>query len=84
MSFTTQGLQQGFRIGFNTNIVPLRSARGNHLSATHHLDVLSQYIDGELQSGRVAELPNASTFSGIQISPLDLIPKKKADLVNGG
>ena len=74
--FSTQGLQYGFRIGFQTDIVQLRSARANHQSVVYHLGVLSQYFDREVQTGRITELPNALTVLGVQISPLGLIPKK--------
>ena len=46
-----QGLQQGHRIGFNNTRVRLQSARSNHQSVVHHPDMLSQYIDEELQKG---------------------------------
>jgi len=75
-SYIVQGLERGFRIGFNSDNVSLRSARANHQSAALHPDVLSQYIDKELQNGRVAELPNPSSFPAIHISPLGLVPKK--------
>ena len=48
----SQGLHQGFRIGFNHR-APLKLAASNVGSAYRHQTVISEYIDKELSLGRM-------------------------------
>jgi len=44
-SFITQGLQEGFRIGFNPTLITIRSKRSNYCSATLHTGVITEYLE---------------------------------------
>ena len=50
--YITSGLQFGFRIGFDHGR-PLRRATCNMLSATQHPEPITEYIEKELQLGRM-------------------------------
>ena len=71
-----QGFTEGFWIGYTREEV--RSSRKNMLSAGSHKDVVSTYLKGELQEGRVACCGplNEANLLKIHISPFSVIPKK--------
>ena len=72
------GMEQGFKIGFQHSSSQLRSKGGNMLSTRSHPEVVSEYIATELALGRIAEVGLAETAkkSGIHTSPFGVIPKK--------
>lgn len=60
--YTSQGLRQGFRIGFNHR-APLKSAASNMGSAHQHPTVTREYVDKELSLGRMlGPFPDASAL----------------------
>ena len=77
-SFITQGLQHGFRIGFNPTLTTLHSKHSNHRSATLHPGVITEYLEHEVERGRVAELKDRSPtlYQGLHVSPIGVVPKK--------
>ena len=50
--YITNGLRQGFRIGFNYSCT-LRSASSNMASASHHPHVVEEYLTKELALSRM-------------------------------
>ena len=67
----TSGLQTGFRIGFNYPS-PLRSATANMSSATHHPQVMNDYMAKELSLGRFL---GPFSFPARHVSRVGVIPK---------
>ena len=73
--YISQGLRQGFRIGFNHR-APLKSAASNMGSAHQHPTVIREYIDKELSYGRMlGPFPDASALPPIHINRFGVIPK---------
>ena len=69
-----QGISNGFRIGFNY-ASPLHPARGNMSSTRDNATVVDEYIEEELQIGRLVSV-TPSSIPGIQLSPFGVIPKR--------
>ena len=44
-NFLVRGIESGFRIGFNRNMVQLKSRHQNLLSAVDHPQVVQAYLD---------------------------------------
>jgi len=74
-SLIVHSLTKGFRIGFNPTLTHLQLAGSNLQSAALHPEVISQYLEQELRSGRVAELSDQRP-TRLQVSPLGVVPKK--------
>lgn len=73
--YVSQGLRQGFRIGFNHS-APLKSAASNMGSTHQHPTVIREYIDKELALGcMLGPFPNASALPPIHINRFWVIPK---------
>ena len=70
-AFLRRGLSEGFRIGFNSGS-SLRSAKGNMASVLTNPETVSKYIDEEVAAGRLVPV---LAPSGVQISPIGIIPK---------
>ena len=72
-----QGLEKGFRIGFNSTR-PVKFAKHNLISASEHPEVVAAYISKEYTRGNiglVGSLEQAGHLN-IQLNPLGAIPKK--------
>lgn len=76
--YLLSGMQNRFRIGFNYSSCMCILARGNMLSTLDHSHVVREYLEHELQEGRVTEITDVSGIAGLQISPFGVIPKKAA------
>ena len=74
--YVSQGLHQGFRIGFNHR-APLKSAASNMGSTHQHPTVIREYIDKESSLGHMlGPFPNASALPPpIHINRFGVIPK---------
>ena len=73
--FLVEGLERGFRIGFNNSQAGLKKAGSNLLSAFRNQDVVSSYIKAEVSLGRlVGPLPQ-EVAAQVHISPIGVIPK---------
>ena len=70
-----QGLQHGFRLGFQS-AHKLKPAKRNKLSALHHAHIVDAYLAKEVSLGRVAGPFSASPFPHLHISSFGVIPKK--------
>lgn len=70
VQYITEGIQRGFRIGFNRSH-PLLSASTNMPSSNP--TVISEYLEREVELGRTF---TCSTDSPAHISPLGVIPKR--------
>ena len=70
----TEGIRQGFRVGFDYT-TPLRSARRNMPSAREHPTVVTEYIEGELAGGRVMGPLPQDLIPGIHINRMGVVPK---------
>jgi len=78
VSFITEGLANGFRVGYDHTRSKLKSANTNLISAAQHPEIVSEYISQELAAGHLAELGpyHLAAQCGVQISPMGVIPKK--------
>ena len=77
-NFLLRGIESGFRIGFNRNMVQLKSRHQNLISAVDHPQVVQAYLDNEIREEWVISLgsPQEALQLGIQCSPFGVIPKK--------
>ena len=74
--YILQGLEQGFRVGFEYSSSLLPPKR-NMLSATQHREVVSDYLREELALNRVVQLPKPVAVQlGIHCNPIGVIPKR--------
>ncbi len=75
--YIVEGIQRGFRVGFDSSRCSLATGRGNMVSAELHPDVVTCYIQGEVERGRVVRLnPETGKGLNIHVSPFGVIPKK--------
>jgi len=73
--FLAEGLERGFRIGYNHSQAGLKKAGSNLLSAFRNQDVVSSYIKEEVSLGRlVGPLPQ-EVAAQVHISPISIITK---------
>ena len=70
--YILQGLEQGFRVGFEytSNLIP---SKRNMLSAAQHREVVSDYLGEELA---LNSFPSQSLQLGVHCIPLGVIPKR--------
>ena len=73
MAYMLSGLREGFRIGFESSMVKLKSASSNMHSSFPF--VIDSYLQSEVSSGRVAGPFSAPPFPSLHISRLGVIPK---------
>ena len=72
--YITDGLQNGFRIGFQWES-PLRSATANMESAWQHPEVIQEYIDKEISKGRMLGPFTPDLCPYLHINRFGVIPK---------
>ena len=72
-AYILRGIERGFKIGFDTELVKLRSQKGNLTS-----EVVERYLHEELQANRVVKIHPSDDIKGlgIQFNPFGVIPKK--------
>ena len=73
-SFILQGIEQGFRIGFERHHT-LRPARRNMPSAIAHPDVIDRYVTDVVAGGCIIGPFPAGRLPGAQSSRLGVVPK---------
>ena len=75
--FLLQGLRYGFRIGARGNAL-YKPAQRNLKSAYEHPQVVSAYLQREVELGHLLRLPAHSMLAPplLQLSPFSVIPKK--------
>ena len=76
-SYVIEGLQHGFKIGFDYSC-PLQSATRNMGSATSHPEVVDAYIQGEVSRGRMLGPLPQSMAEGLHVNRMGVIPKGHA------
>ena len=74
VQYLLEGLQHGFRIGFDYGKCKCRSAKCNMLSATQNPEVIQQYLTKECSLGRVLG-PFDKGSMDIQVNRFGVIPK---------
>ena len=72
------GIEMGFKIGFDTGLVNLKSQKGNLSTALEQPEVVEKYLHEELQANWVIKIHPSDDVKGldIQCSPFGVIPKK--------
>ena len=76
VTYVLDGLQNGFRVGFNPASVSLKSATQNMPSASLQPSVIDYYLSTELAKGRVAGPFSSPPLPHLHISRFRVIPKK--------
>ena len=72
VDFLLQGIQEGFRIGFDYHC-RVQPARSNMFSAAQHSEVIDEYLEKEVRAGNI--IPLAGALAGLQINRFGVIPK---------
>ena len=68
--YILQGIQDGFRIGYDTRV----SAR--HNLPPRNPAAITEYFQNELRLGRITKCPRGEWHREIHVSPIGIIPKK--------
>ena len=76
VTYVLDGLQNGFRVGFNPASVSFKSASQNMPSASLQPSVIDDYLYTELAKGRVAGPFSSPPLPHLHISRFGVIPKK--------
>ena len=71
--YILQGIEEGFRIGFNNSQV-LQSTSSN--LSTPHPSIISDYLSNEVSLNRMWKYPHNAIPKVIHISPVGAIPKR--------
>ena len=74
-AYVFEGLRNGFHLGFNYS-TSLKSATGNMASALLNPQVIDNYLQSEVQTGRVAGPFSQPPFSVLHVSRFGVIPKR--------
>ena len=76
--FLVRGIKEGFRVGFSGGLDSLKSSVRNVRSAGEQPQVVKDYLDKEVASGRVWEVGSveAAATMGVHCSPFGVIPKR--------
>ena len=77
--YILDGIEKGFRIGFDSLQHSYTPCKGNMLSILAHPQVVQDYLEHELEEGRITEITDVSGVVGLQFSPFGVIPKKGCD-----
>ena len=76
VTYVLDGLENGFRVGFNPLSVSLKSATQNMPSASLQPSVIDDYLNTEIAKGRVAGPFSSPPLPHLHISRFGVIPKK--------
>ena len=74
--YLLDGIEQGFRIGYNYHSQPCQSAKQNLPSANDHPRIIADYLSSEVAKGRMLGPFPVSSIPDIQINRIGVIPKK--------
>ena len=58
-AYISRGIEKGFRIGFNPQLVELQSSGSNMSSASEQSDVVERYLQEELAANRIIRVQDA-------------------------
>ena len=75
VEFFTNGIAEGFRIGFKQQSEPLQSAKRNLSCALQHPDTVKTYLTEEASAGRVSSPFSRSAVPHAHVSRFGVIPK---------
>ena len=75
--YVIAGICQGFRVGFDYHRHKCGKSRGNMKSVEEHKEVVQEYIQGELDKGRLLGPFQSREVPAIHISPFGVIPKSE-------
>ena len=56
VQFLVRGIRQGFRVGHDQSVGELRRCRGNMCSAREQSAVIQEYLDKEVEAGRMHKI----------------------------
>ena len=77
--YLLDGIEKGFRVGFDYSQHSYTPCRSNMLSTLAHPQVVAEYLEHELAEARITEITDMSGVIGLQISPFGVIQKKGKD-----
>ena len=80
--YLLDGREKGFRIGLDYSQHSYTPCRGNILSTLAHPQVVEDYLEHELEEGRITEITDILGIMGLHVSPFGVIPKKV--VISGG
>ena len=72
-SYILEGIQRGFRIGFDRSLNLVSASTNLHCS---NPDIVSDYLTREVALHRMWRCPTVVVPKGVHLSPLGIIPKK--------
>jgi len=75
VSYITNGIREGFRIGYDYHSHRCKRVKGNMGSAAVHPDVVREYIAKECAEGRILGPFVPNTLPNVHISRFGVIPK---------
>ena len=75
VEYVLQGIQEGFRIGFNYQQYVCKLAAGNMKSASKNPGVVDKYLANEREAGSLLGPLAQKETEGVEISPFGVIPK---------
>ncbi len=75
VQFLVRGIRQGFRVGHDQSVGELRRCSGNMCSAREQRAVIQEYLDEEVEAGRVWRV-RPEDVAKVHCSPFGVIPKK--------
>ena len=73
--YIIQGLQWGFRVGFQYRRCHCTGASANMQSAVHQPEVIDEYLAREVRLGRVMGPLEPGRYPEVQINRFGLVPK---------
>ncbi len=76
VQFLVRGIWQGFRVGHDQSVRELRRCSGNMCSAREQRAVIQEYLDEEVEAGRVWRV-RPEDMAKVHCSPFGVIPKKR-------
>ncbi len=74
VEFLVRGLRRGFRLGHDQDRSRLGSQTGSMYEASQHRDIITNYLQNELQERRIWRVDGDTVE--VQCSPFGVIPKK--------
>ena len=75
MEFILEGLESGFRVGFDYRIAECAKARGNMTSVCEDKNMISAFLNEECLLGRVVGPLDPRVFPSVHCSLIGLVPK---------
>ncbi len=77
VTYLLRGMRNGFRIGYRWGAVARRSNRRNMPSAKENRGVVEDYLQKELEGGRLVGPLDPAKFPGVHVSPFGVRPKSQ-------